>query len=68
MNKQEWLDLQNEYNEKIEKGTEMYSQMEEMGTRCLKIIEMAEQAGIPFDRIGLFFGADLEFDLDGVEE
>jgi hypothetical protein len=60
--------LEKEYNETIERGRELWAQIEPMADRCNAILEELRNAKVQFDEIALIFGGELQLDLAGGDE
>lgn len=61
--------LADEYNAIIERGRELYAECGRMATRCNEIRKTIDEvAPNSYDPIALLFGAELDVDLEMIEE
>ena len=60
--------LEQEYNDIVVKGRELWKQIEPLGKRCNEILQKLRKAGVEFDEIALMFGGELEIEVYGEDD
>jgi len=60
--------LEKEYNETIERGRELWEQIQPMADRCNAILKELRDAKVPFDEIVLIFGGELQVETSGGDD
>jgi hypothetical protein len=60
--------LEQEYNDIVVKGRELWEQIEPLGKRCNEILQKLRKAEVEFDEIALIFGGELQIEVYGEDD